>query len=136
MKSNKKHNYMSRELKFRLWDGTKMETKVMFGSLGAFYVPGMDYKDSATMCSFNTKYPHDSPVMQFTGELIDGKEVYMADVVALYENGKEYFRGKVTDHGVHGITIDSHSDYMEFGLTKRFSYKLLGNIHEHPELLK
>ena len=47
---------MEREIKFRVWTGQEMEHRIMVGFLGAFYVQGIDEKDSASMSPFNTKY--------------------------------------------------------------------------------
>ena len=72
---------MSREIKFRAWNGASMEINVMAGFLGAFYVQGIDPEDSASMSPFNTKL-EGVELMQFTG-LHDrnGKEIYEGDIV-------------------------------------------------------
>ena len=42
------------ETKFRVWTGMKMDYDVVVGKLGAFYVAGLDPKDSASMSPANT----------------------------------------------------------------------------------
>lgn len=79
---------MKREIKFRVWNGAKMITDVTVGKFGSFYVNpmnkgnGLDENDSACLTPFNTKYPDDTPVMQFIGmEDCNGKEIYEGDIL-------------------------------------------------------
>lgn len=58
---------MMREIKFRVWNGLEMEYRIMAGHLGAFYAPNLDPGDSACICTNNTIYPKETPVMQYTG---------------------------------------------------------------------
>ena len=54
-----------------------MEYRVVAGELGAFYVEGLDPKDSASMIPFNTKYSEQIPVMQYTGlKYKNGMKIY------------------------------------------------------------
>lgn len=71
-----------KELEFRVWTGLEMEYKVMVGFLGAFFVQGMDPKDSASMSPMNTKYLSHVSIMQFTGILDKtGKKIFEGDIV-------------------------------------------------------
>lgn len=63
---------MKREIKFRVWNGQKMEYSVMAGTYGTFFVNpengnGLDPNDSASLTPANTKYFEETPVMQFIG---------------------------------------------------------------------
>ena len=129
---------MKREIKFRVWTGLQMEYNIMAGFLGAFYVQGIDEKDSASMSPFNTKYPNDSPLMQFTGlKDKNGKEIYEWDIIA-YEN-HEWVVTWVYDrwdmvNGDKGVREDDFSD--DPGTTSWDWAEIIGNIYESPELFK
>ena len=135
-----KYNHMKREIKFRVWTGLKMEYNIMAGFLGAFYVQGIDEKDSASMSPFNTKYG-ESPLMQFTGlKDKNGKEIYEGDILA------NYF--KVEWNPLHcGWALFNHRGFChelladEYGLDGnsldpwQITGEVIGNIYENPELL-
>lgn len=126
---------MNREIKFRVWNGSKMEPQVMAGWLGAFYVAGMDEKDKACMSSFNTIYGELAPVMQYTGlKDKNGVEIYEGDILeeepgylfevvwcAEWAKFKLQWRTKATQ-------------YPEWNRGIRMA--IIGNIYQNPELLK
>lgn len=127
-----------REIKFRVWTGSKMEHNVMAGFLGAFYVQGLDEKDSASMSPMNTKYYEPVRIMQFTG-LTDkeGKPIYEGDIlkpsigsptIIFYHEGTASFNVKYAndDDYFRAIGNAETSVYLT----------VIGNIYEHPALLE
>jgi len=124
----------NREIKFRIWTGSEMEYKVMVGFLGAFYVKGIDEKDTACMSGFNTKYPESCVPMQFTG-LKDnaGKEIYEGDILKTHDEVVSVFYNESTacfDIQFAGGDCDNlyTQDFEEHMPV------IIGNIHENPEL--
>jgi hypothetical protein len=123
---------MKREIKFRIWTGLQMEYNIMAGFLGAFYVQGIDEKDSASMSPFNTKY-EDAPLMQFIGiKDPSGKEIYEGDIIksangigiVKIENGHSYYE---LLKEVDPMLRNNGASYWE---------NVIGNIYENPDLLK
>lgn len=132
-----------REMKFRVWTGSAMEYRLVVGALGAFYVEGIDPKDSACLSPFNTKYSDQVPVMQFTG-LCDknGKEIYEGDIV---RNDDKYYPINPVIYCAE-IINDHDGDWDEWycgfcledvdHTPLSSDVEVIGNIYEHPELLK
>jgi len=126
----------NREIKFRIWNGSQMENRIMAGYLGAFYVQGIDEKDAACMSPFNTKYQNETPLMQYTG-IKDkvGVDIYEGDVVKCsYGIGQVVFMS-----GYFGVVwIDDVEANSELLCSKDFrklrnedeSFKVIGNIYE------
>lgn len=136
----------NREIKFRIWNGSKMEHNIMAGFLGAFYVQGIDEKDSASMSPFNTKYFDTIPVMQYTG-LKDkaGNDIYEGDILEVITkalpsgkdaSGDTYLGEVKFDYGEYVISFKD-----KFGFNNALKNwalnhsKVLGNIFENSELL-
>ena len=140
---------MSRELKFRVWNGAEMVYDVTIGKFGVFYVNpsnnGLDQKDSASLTPFTTKYDDKTHVMQATG-LTDqyGNEIYSFDIVRY---GTPYHGEIKTVHigfvhynehcaafqiAYRNITNSFVSDFIH-----RFTViEVIGNRYQNPELLK
>ncbi len=129
---------MKREIKFRAWNGIKMEYNIMAGWLGGYYVQGIDPKDTACLSPFNTKLTELTNVMQFTG-LLDknGKEIYEGDI--LHHNGKEIYQPSWTtnvwfDRGT--FLVDTGEMKKNLGMWNVSYLEVIGNVYDNPELIK
>ena len=128
---------MTREIKFRVWNGMQMVEDVTVGKFGNFYVnpgpkgDGLDPNDSASLTRFTTKYPETCPVMQFTG-LKDskGKEIYEEDIL--------YIAGVGNCRVVFSNACWAYENEEDLGFFNECEEDLIliGNMYEHPELLK
>jgi uncharacterized phage protein (TIGR01671 family) len=144
-----------RQIKFRVWIGTKMEYNILAGTLGVFYVPGPDPKDAACVSPMNTKYDEPTRIMQFTG-LLDktGKEIYEGDIaeeeifmimgdpigkiriVFDWENAGFIKRVLDSKGGIGFIPNGAKSDLAKVSTKDAANHcEIVGNIYESPELL-
>jgi uncharacterized phage protein (TIGR01671 family) len=128
-----------------------MEYRVVIGALGAFYVEGIDPKDSACLSSFNTKYSKQTPIMQFTG-LKDryDRDIYEGDIIKginfsrLDGHAEEcrYVIEFVDDASILCMNRLPRSKYIGHQHNEIFKkeatvqFEIIGNIFEHPDLLK
>lgn len=124
---------MKREIKFRIWNGQKMEMNIMAGFLGAFYVQGIDENDSASMSPYNTKYFDETPLMQYSGiNDKNGKEIYDGDLFKLGAE-KDLFEVKFE----HGCFL-AYRNGKQFGLIGELQVcfiDVVGNIFDNVELV-
>lgn len=154
----------NRELKFRYWDGFKMEYNVTVGSFGNFYVnpmskgDGLDEKDTASLTPFNTILPPETPIMQYTGiKDMCNEEIYEGDVVAVTDEDNKFvikygkiIRNVVSYDGKQILPLEINGFYFEaldnkkayFSITNNTCGEhglqrtwILGNKYENPELL-
>lgn len=126
-----------RQLKFRIWNGQQMEYNIMAGFLGAFYVQGIDEKDSASMSPFNTKYHEDTPVMQFTG-LTDknGKKVYEGDIVEVDNGPISVITTCIFETGQFGLVDNTFGNWTRQLYHQKERLTIIGNIFENADLLE
>lgn len=161
---------MMRKIKFRAWTGHAMDYDVVVGRFGSFYVnagkddDGLDVADKGSLTTFNTIYPENTPIMQFTGlKDKNGKEIYEGDIVARLEtdwpsqtpdeNGiyplslDEYMRSiskicKVIFHDAEFCCLEPNGDYKGadalycLNTGRHGQIEIIGNIHEHPDLIR
>jgi len=111
---------MEREIKFRVWDGLKMRY--------------FDLSDTIAPCEIE--------IMQYTGlKDRDGKEIYEGDIVRV---PAIVYKGGSGVYDIYSIRFAWGSFYL-YDLNSGFDdllqdvsdeCEIIGNIHEHPELLK
>lgn len=124
-----------RELKFRVWNGAVMVYDVTVGVHGAFYTNGISREDISSLDN-TTLYPKSIPVMELTG-LHDktGKEIYEGDILLHDSEGQftiiwdnDFLGFAAKSEGSNAVDL-IHAPYLR-------QCKIIGNIHENPELLK
>lgn len=127
-----------REIKFRLWDD---EEKIMIDGDSLAFEKYLPIKDLLSRDN----------IMQYTG-LHDssGKEIYEGDVlrdgndlynyVVYYDTKKASFRRKKINNSsfTFDCSLDKETEYKDGNATIKikFNFKIIGNIHENPELVK
>jgi len=131
---------MNRELKFRCWDKINKKfvppSHIAINGNGILLVTdsGMYEKlQNKNYCNVDQEYV----VQQFTGEYDKNKkEIYEGDIIRSYSEEfiNENYEGEVVfiDAGYHVKVNDK--DYM--GIWSGDDIEVIGNIFEHPELLK
>jgi uncharacterized phage protein (TIGR01671 family) len=142
---------MSREIKFRAWNGETMHYPIMVGKFGAFWInagknnDGLDENDKASLTPFNTKCSETTKLMQFSGVHDgNGKLMYEGDVVkggsrtmqiVFKQEACQFWLIWKDSEGVNRYepltaTYRDDADYFS-----NDSLQVIGNIYENPELL-
>lgn len=113
---------MSREIKFRAWNSID---KVM-----------CDNSTTLTNLRGFIKSKHYHP-MQFTGQKdINGTEMYEGDIV-FFEDGEDFEDDFIISMSDNGCFIaHNQKDKSDFYYLDDQDYKVIGNVHQNPELLK
>jgi uncharacterized phage protein (TIGR01671 family) len=115
---------MTREIKFRAWDGKKMLPPFDLIDMYVHQNFGMDSNDDFQKLQ-------SLQLMQYTGlKDKNGKEIYEGDVVGY---GKEKAPHEVRWDDVHGMWMWRTFKFSHTALDK---LEVIGNIYENPELLK
>lgn len=127
---------MSREIKFRTWDGTKMIPLKLFQ--GAHYKDDFVLRDQDEEGGYiddKLIYPN-RPIMQYTGlKDKNGVEIYEGDILKSNSNNLgvvKFERGSFT---WLGDPIAWDEDYMTQTSDPRDWAIAIGNIHQNPELI-
>jgi uncharacterized phage protein (TIGR01671 family) len=143
-----------REIKFRAWDRKRKKMWYPFNDEVDFYAIGMS--GALYALDENGKYDYTEEFekmifMQFTGlKDSNGKEIYEGDIIKFYENNPEKWVDVTStailvkwDYYFMCLSISHEGVLFPIGegieVVKRDGfnyYKVIGNIHENPELLK
>ena len=132
---------MERTIEFRVWNGMEMVYDVMVGKFGIFYVNpennGIDTNDSASLSPYNTKYPDDIPLMQYTGlKDKNGVKIYEGDIVVCLHAGQS-IRGAIINKDACYFIQFTNGQMAWIGeAVKKYKVQMLGNIYDNPEMLE
>ncbi len=123
-----------REIKFRAWD--KQEKRFWYDA--EKYQSFTDLNGKSDYCGFDRFLRDDRFIVeQFTGLLdCQGVEIYEGDIVE-YENGNAgYGRPRHEEISRDVIPeLNNHDEYVD-NISWWQGGAVIGNIHEHPELLE
>lgn len=128
----------NREIKFRVWTITGMVKGRTIQDITTIKIPAGTKVESVY-------YPEDTVFMQYTG-LNDknGKEIYEGDIINSKPKGSRW--NELMCKMVFNPTTarfeaqqywPSQNNWLSLSNTHEYyEYEIIGNIHEHPELLK
>ena len=120
-----------KSIKFRAWDKVRKEMFYVL-SIGLSVLNGRDKNIEANNGIITTIIPEQNYIlMQFTGlKDIEGKEIYEGDILARKNKECDVV---VWDKGAFCVRHKNKS--MDFIASPNY-FSIVGNVHEHPHLLK
>lgn len=154
---------MSREIKFRAWDGESEEMIYLENSGLQYFDFEGSYSLGFTVGGYEGFWAHEQydspteeaskfPIMQYTG-LKDkkGREIYEGDVIPIKFSNRSSGIKYGEDYTINGVVKFDDSFQLryilefkknnydiiscEFGYGAMTELEIIGNIHENPELL-
>ena len=129
-----------RDIKFRAWNGIRMEQDIIVGRFGAFYVNpgeqgnGLDPNDSASLNPCNTLMDK-CPVMQYTGlKDKNDKEIYEGDIVK--DLGGNIWKVYWDDEAASIAIVNEVKTRSVIPRCIAKYHQVIGNIYENPDLIQ
>ena len=129
--------------KYRVWHhelGRLMSVKYMFFQDSE--IEEFELND-ALMNDYITAYPDEIGLMQSTGlKDKNGKEIFDGDVLEIEDEGEVLGDAKLTWDNeqavfmIEAISVDDIAPFHEIISDETYSYRVVGNVYENPELLE
>ncbi|PEW66983.1 hypothetical protein CN448_18815 [Bacillus cereus] len=118
------------EIKFRAWDGDRMQNVLTLGLFEGFVSTNKLHSDI-----------EDFKLMQYTGlKDKNGKEIYEGDIVSRHDGGIHFQEEALAEHVVKWgnfgwLPFEIGEGYQKCVYGEIYEFIVIGNIYENPELL-
>lgn len=128
--------------KFRAWDTTNKEMfKDTFSITESGQVVVVEQED--VMCPPDYVFVDNLVIMQSTGlKDKNGKEIFEGDVLEIEDEGEVLGNAKLTWDNeqavfmIEAVSVDDIAPFHEILSDESYSYRVVGNVYENPELLE